>query len=71
MNRETLEQKKADAEKRFGELQKQEADIQKELLRVQGEYRTFEGLIKELTDPAKTIDAEPTLKKEDKNADSN
>ncbi len=47
MDRNSLEQKRDEAEKKFNELQTQEADIQKEMLRQQGAYQLAVQLLKE------------------------
>lgn len=55
MNKAELENKKAIAEQKFNELQKQERDIQDELLRLQGDYRAYNDLIAELETKPKKV----------------
>lgn len=70
MNRETLEQKRDEAEQEFNSLQDQKRKIEEDMLRAQGKHRMCVSLLGDLdeVDPVKTIDVEPTLKKEDENA---
>lgn len=56
MDRKAIEQKRDKAEKKFVELQTQEADIQKELLRLQGEYRSYTAMLEE-DEPTPKVDA--------------
>lgn len=48
MDKQSLEQKRDDAEKRFNELQEQESEVQKEMLRQQGAYQLAVQLLKDL-----------------------
>lgn len=71
MTRDELFDKRAAAETRFNELSKQKAEIDSELLRLQGEYRSYTSLIEtmendalegEVVADANTIIAEPAEK---------
>lgn len=61
MNKESLEQERDEAEKKFIELQSQEGEIQKEMLREQGKYHLAVKLLNDLsakkTKPSKALPA--------------
>lgn len=48
MNKAELLKKQEAATNRFDKLQKQEKEIQEELLRLQGDYRTYGQMIEEI-----------------------
>jgi hypothetical protein len=71
MDKESLLKSRAELEDKFNKLGEQIKAYQDEQLRLQGEYRHVETLLKvlkALEEPqeATTIDVEPTLKEEDK-----